>query len=76
MKLDIVRSRNETGDLLRSITINSETFFEQTHTGPQEILENEITKPRKTFSFKPPIPVEGSWMLGLTKLEVSNLILI
>ena len=31
-----------------------------------------MTKPRETFHFNPPIPIQGSWMLGLTCLEVSN----
>ena len=25
---------------------------------------------KKTFNFKPPISIEGSWMIGLTDLEV------
>ena len=31
-----------------------------------------MIKPRETFHFKPPIQVEGDWMLGLTDLEVYN----
>ena len=27
---------------------------------------------KQTFHFKPPIPIEGSWMIGLTDLEVYN----
>ena len=27
---------------------------------------------KQTFHFKPPIPIEGSWMIGLTGLEVYN----
>ena len=27
---------------------------------------------KQTFHFKPPIPMEGSWMIGLTDLEVYN----
>ena len=29
-------------------------------------------KPRETFHFKPPIQVEGDWMIGLVDLEVYN----
>ena len=29
-------------------------------------------KPRETFHFKPPISIEGPWMLGLVDLEVYN----
>ena len=31
-----------------------------------------MTKSKETFHFKPPIQVEGDWMLGLTDLEVYN----
>ena len=27
---------------------------------------------KETFHFKPPIPIEGSWMIGLTDLEAYN----
>ena len=31
-----------------------------------------MIKPKETFHFKPPISIEGSWMDGLTDLEVYN----
>ena len=31
-----------------------------------------MTKPKKTLHFKPPISIEGSWMIGSTSLEVYN----
>ena len=31
-----------------------------------------MTKPKETFHFKPPISIEGEWMIGLTDLEVYN----
>ena len=31
-----------------------------------------MVKPRETFHFKPPISIEGEWMIGLTDLEVYN----
>ena len=33
-------------------------------------MEFELPKSRKMFHFKPPVSTEGSWMLGLTRLEV------
>ena len=41
-------------------------------TKPQETLEFELTKSKETFSFKPPIQIEGSWVIGLTSLELYN----
>ena len=31
-----------------------------------------MNKSKETFHFKPPIPIEGSCMIGLTDLEVYN----
>ena len=56
----MTRHRNETEDLLLLIDENCETLIKQTHRKAQEILENETTKPRETFSFKPSISIEGS----------------
>ena len=64
--------KNETEGLLLSVTKNCETVIKQTHTKPQETLEYNLTKPKEAFSFKPPILLEGSWMIGLTSLEVYN----
>ena len=72
MKLNMIRPKNETVDLLLSITKNCETIIEQTHTKPQEILEFKMIKPRQTFHFNPPILIKGNWMLGLVDLEVYN----
>ena len=68
----MIRPKNETEDLLLSITKNCETLIEQTHTKSQETLEIKMVKPRETFHFKPPIQVEGDWMIGSTDLEVYN----
>ena len=35
-----------------------------------------MIKPRETFHFKPPIQINGDWMIGLTDLEVYNSIFI
>ena len=72
MNLNMVKPKNETEDLLLSITKNCETLIEQTHRKPEETLEFKMIKPKQTFHFKPPIQVKGDWMLGLVNLEVYN----
>ena len=72
MNLNMIRPKNETEELLLSITKNCETLIEQTHTKPQKTLEFKIIKPRETFHFKPPIQIKGDWKIGLTDLEVYN----
>ena len=72
MNLNMIRPKNETEDLLLSITKNCESLIEQTHTKPQETLKFKMIKPRETFHFKPPIQIQGDWMIGLTDLEVYN----
>ena len=68
----MIRPKNETEDLLLSITKNCETLIEQTHRKAEETLEFKMIKPRETFHFKPPIQVKGDWMIGLVDLEVYN----
>ena len=68
----MVGPKNETEDLLLSITKNCETLIQQTHTKPQETLEFKMIKPRETFHFTPPFQIKGDWMIGLTSLEVYN----
>ena len=68
----MIRPKNETEDLLLSITKNCATIIEQTHTKPGETLEFKMTKPREKFHFTPPIQTEGDWMIGLVDLEVYN----
>ena len=70
MNLNMIRRKNKTEDLLLSITKNCETLIDQTHRKAEETLEFKMTESRKTFHFKPPISIEGSWMIGLTDLEV------
>ena len=74
MKLNMIRPKNETEDLLLSITKNCETLIQQTHRKAEETLEFKMIKPRETFHFKPPVQVKGDWMLGLVNLEVYNFI--
>ena len=68
----MIQPKNETEDLLLSITKNDETLTERTHTKPEETLEIKHTRPRETFLFNPPTSIEGSWMIGLMSLEVYN----
>ena len=67
----MIRPKNETEDLLLSITKNCETLIEQTHRKPEETLEFKMGQSEQTFHFKPPMPIEGSWMIGLTNLEIN-----
>ena len=75
MNLNMTRPKNETEDLLLSITKNCETLIEQTHRNPQETLEFKMIKPRETFHSKPPIQIKGDWMIRLVDLEAYNSIL-
>ena len=59
----MIRPKNETEDLLLSLTKKCETLIEQTHTKPQQTLEFKTIKPRETFHFKPPIQILGDWMI-------------
>ena len=68
----MIQPKNRTKDLLLSITKNCQTLIEQTHRKAEETLEFKMIKPRETFHFKPPIQVEGDWMIGLVNLEVYN----
>ena len=70
MNLNMVQPKNETEELLLSITKNCETLIEQTQRKPEETLEFKMIKPRETFHFNPPIQIKGHWMLVLTDLEV------
>ena len=66
----MVKPKNETEDLILSITKNCETIIEQTHQKPEESLEFVMNKSRETFHFKPSIQAKGDWMIGLVDLEV------
>ena len=68
----MIRPKNETEDLLLSITKNCETLIEHTHRKAEETLEFKMNKSRETFHFNPPIQVKGDWMIGLTDIEVYN----
>ena len=68
----MIRPKIETEDFLLSIAKICETLIEQTHRKAEETFEFKLNKSKETFHFKPPIPIEGSWMIGLTDLEVYN----
>ena len=72
MNLIMIQPKNETEDLLLSITRNCEMLIEQTHRKAEETLEFKMNKSRETFQFRPSIQIQGSWMLGLKDLEVYN----
>ena len=72
MNLNMIRPKNETEDLLLSITKNCERLIKQTDRKAEETLEFKMIKSRETFLFKPPIQIQGDWMIGLTDLEVYN----
>ena len=68
----MIRPKNETENLLLSITKNCKTLIEQTYTKAQETLEFKMIKPRKIFHSNPPISIEGSLTISLIDLEVYN----
>ena len=70
MNLNMIRPRTETDDLSLSITKSCQTLIEQTHRKAKETLEFKMIQSKETFHFEPPIPIEGSLMIGLTDLEV------
>ena len=70
MNLNMIRPKNEREDLKLSISKNCETLFEQTHTKREDTLQFKMIKPTETFHFRLPIQIQGSWMIGLTSLEV------
>ena len=72
MNLNMIRPKNQTEDLLLSITKSCETLIEQTHRKPGETLELKMIEPREKIHFTPPVQIKGDWMIGLTSLEVYN----
>ena len=72
MNLNMIRPKNETEDLLLSITKNCETLIKQTNRKTEETLEFKMIQTKQTFHFKSPIQVKGDWMIGFTDLEVYN----
>ena len=65
MNLNMIQPKNETEDLLLPKTKISEMLIEQTHKKAEETIEFKLTKPTELYHFKPPIPSQASWMIGL-----------
>ena len=70
MNLNKIEPKNETEELLLSLTKNCETLIQHTHRKAEQTLEFKLTKSRETFHFQPPISIEEFLMLGLTSLEL------
>ena len=68
----MIQPKNETEDLLLSITKICETLIEQSNRKAEETLEFKKTKPRKIFLLNIPVQFKGDWMIELTDLEVYN----
>ena len=66
----MIQPKSPTRDVLLSINENCETLIKQTLRKVEETLDFKLTKSRKTFSFKPPIQLGRSCMIGSVKLEV------
>ena len=69
------KPRNETADLLLSITKDCGSLLDETHKKPEETLELRLSKSRESFSFNSPIESQGSWMIGLINKKCLVLIL-
>ena len=70
MNLSLIRLKNETEELLLSITKNCELLPKQTHRKLKETFKLKLIKPKETHSFKLSMSIEGFWMIGLTTLKV------
>ena len=53
MNLNMIPPKNQTEDLLLSITKNCETLNKQTDRKAEGPLEFKLTKPKQTFPFTP-----------------------
>ena len=63
---------DKTESLLLNIAKSNQEIVENTQSKPQETLEFEMTKQKKSFSFDVPLNLEEKWMMGVTSLEVYN----
>ena len=68
----MIRPKNQTEDLLLSITENCETRIKQTQKKAEETLEIDLNRSKETFHFNPPFSIAGSGMIGLIGLEVNK----
>ena len=53
MNLNMIRPKNETGDLLLSITKNCQTLIGQTHRKAKETFRIQIYQNKRNISFQP-----------------------
>ena len=60
----MIRPKNQTEDLIVSLSENCKTLIQQIHTKSQEKLGYKLTKPKELFSSEPSISLDGSWMIG------------
>ena len=70
MDLNFIGPKNETKFLLLSLTKNCEMFIKQTHRKVEETLEFKLIKSKEITYLNPTMSIEGSWMIGLMRLEV------
>ena len=70
----MVRPRNETEELLLSITKIVKRLLNKRVQKRQETLRFKLTQPKETFSLKPSIILgfDSNWKLCLTRFEVCN----
>ena len=69
MNLNMIKHKNETKKLLLTLTKDCETLINQIHTKAEETFEYKMIQSEQKFDFKPPIPTEVSWMIGITDLS-------
>ena len=62
--------RNETEDLLFSKTENCELLINQTYKKADETTIFQLSGSKESFSFNPPIQIEGSWTIGSVNLQI------
>ena len=72
--MESIRLKNETEDLLLSLTKHCKTLIKKTHTKLQNTLELKLMKPRETFSLKISfiLRLGSKRTIRLTRLEVYN----
>ena len=68
----IIYDKNEY--LLLSIAKSNQEIVENTHSRPQETLEFEMTNQKESFSLDVSLELPKKWMVGVTRLEVYNVV--
>ena len=70
MNSNTCQPKNETDELLLSITKNTDSLIKRRQTKPQKILDFKMKKPTETISFDNSLNLEDEWMLGVKCFEV------